>query len=304
MNSIIEKELNIENMIYEIRGKQVMLDSDLAKLYQCKNGTKTINLAVKRHINRFPKRFMFQLTMEEYQNLRFQVETTNNMSRTLPYVFTEQGVAMLATILRTSVAEEVSIQIMDAFVAMRKYISNNFIEQRYMYNQVMRNVEDIAENKKNIKLLQQSFEKLDSKKLINEIYFKGQIYDAYSKIKEIFKYTKKELIIIDNYADYTTLDIIKNIKCIVILIVKNNSKLSKLDIDKYNKQYHNLKIIYNDNYHDRYFIIDRNIIYHCGTSINHAGSKTFSINILEDKIVKDNLIKDIIKSCKLNNNEL
>ena len=107
-----------------------------------------------------------------------------------------------------------------------------------------------------------------------------------------------------NYADYTTLDIIKNIKCNVILIVKNNSKLSKLDIDKYNKQYHNLKIIYNDNYHDRYFIIDRNIIYHCGTSINHAGSKTFSINILEDKIVKDNLIKDIIKSCKLNNNEL
>ena len=308
MNNIIEKELNIENMIYEIRGKQVMLDSDLAKLYQCKNGTKTINLAVKRHINRFPERFMFQLKRDEFINLKFQIETSswNNYGgvRKLPYAFTEQGVAMLATILRTSVAEEVSIQIMDAFVAMRKYISNNFIEQRYMYNQVMRNVEDIAENKKNIKLLQQSFEKLDSKKLINEIYFKGQIYDAYSKIKEIFKYTKKELIIIDNYADHTTLDIIKNIKCIVILIVKNNSKLSKLDIDKYNKQYHNLKIIYNDNYHDRYFIIDRNIIYHCGTSINHAGSKTFSINILEDKIVKDNLIKDIIKSCKLNNNEL
>ena len=200
---------------------------------------------------------------------------------------------MLSAILKSEEAIETSIKIIDTFVAMRKYISNNFIEQRYMYNQVMRNVEDIAENKKNIKLLQQSFEKLDSKKLINEIYFKGQIYDAYSKIKEIFKYTKKELIIIDNYADHTTLDIIKNIKCIVILIVKNNSKLSKLDIDKYNKQYHNLKIIYNDNYHDRYFIIDRNIIYHCGTSINHAGSKTFSINILEDKIVKDNLIDNI-----------
>ena len=156
MNSIIEKELNIEDMIYEIRGKQVMLDSDLAKLYKCKNGTKTINLAVKRHINRFPKRFMFQLTMEEYQNLRFQVETTNNMSRTLPYVFTEQGVAMLATILRTSVAEEVSIQIMDAFVAMRKYISSNLIEQRYIYNKLFEYDENFKIVYKDIKLLQQT----------------------------------------------------------------------------------------------------------------------------------------------------
>ena len=156
MNSIIEKELNIEDMIYEIRGKQVILDSDLAKLYKCKNGTKTINLAVKRHINRFPKRFMFQLTMEEYQNLRFQVETTNNMSRTLPYVFTEQGVAMLATILRTSVAEEVSIQIMDAFVAMRKYISSNLIEQRYIYNKLFEYDENFKIVYKDIKLLQQT----------------------------------------------------------------------------------------------------------------------------------------------------
>ena len=302
-----DTEEKIENLIHVVRGEQVMLDSDLAFLYNIE--TKKFNQAVKRNKKRFPENFMFQLNEKEYTNLRSQIVTSSSKNnyggrRYLPYVFTEQGIAMLSAILKSEEAIETSIKIIDTFVAMRKYISNNFIEQRYMYNQVMRNVEDIAENKKNIKLLQQSFEKLDSKKLINEIYFKGQIYDAYSKIKEIFKYTKKELIIIDNYADYTTLDIIKNIKCIVILIVKNNSKLSKLDIDKYNKQYHNLKIIYNDNYHDRYFIIDRNIIYHCGTSINHAGSKTFSINILEDKIVKDNLIKDIIKSCKLNNNEL
>ena len=115
----------IEKLIYEIRGKQVMLDSDLAILYQCKNGTKTINLAVKRHINRFPERFMFQLSEDEYNNLRFQIETTNNMKRFLPYVFTEEGVAMLATILRTPIAEEVSVNIMDAFVAMRHYIGNN-----------------------------------------------------------------------------------------------------------------------------------------------------------------------------------
>ena len=110
MNELIVKEnIKVENLIYEIRGKQVMLDSDLAKLYHCANGTKTINQAVKRHIKRFPERFMFKLTEEEYNYLQSQVGTTNKMSRVLPYVFTEQGVAMLATVLRTEIAEEVSM---------------------------------------------------------------------------------------------------------------------------------------------------------------------------------------------------
>ena len=170
MNEVVTKEdIKIENMIYEIRGKQVMLDSDLARLYKCKNGTKTINLAVKRHINRFPERFMFQLTKDEYDYLRFQNETAkeNNMSRTLPYVFTEQGVAMLAAILRTPVAEEISIQIMDAFVAMRKYISTNLLEQKYINNMVL-------EHDFQIKLLKDSFQKIEEKKKVNEIYFNGQ----------------------------------------------------------------------------------------------------------------------------------
>ena len=143
MSKTIEKEIiNVENLIYEIRGKQVMLDYDLAKLYECANGTKTINLAVKRHINRFPERFMFRLTRDEYYKiLRFQSETLKlekgKYSKYLPYAFTEQGVAMLATILRTKVAEEVSIRIMDAFVAMEKYISSNLIEQNYINNLVL-----------------------------------------------------------------------------------------------------------------------------------------------------------------------
>ena len=123
-----QENVNIVNMIYEIRGKQVMLDSDLAKLYQCSNGTKTINQAVKRHINRFPERFMFQLKIDEVQNLWSQIGTANKKSRTLPYAFTEQGVAMLSAILRTNVAEEISIAIMDAFVLMRRYISSNLLE--------------------------------------------------------------------------------------------------------------------------------------------------------------------------------
>ena len=286
MNEIIEKE-NIENLIYEIRGKQVMLDSDLAKLYECTNGTKSINLAVKRHINRFPERFMFKLTEEEYNNLRFQLETTNNMSRTLPYAFTEQGVAMLATVLRTSVAEQVSIRIMDAFVKMRHYIGNS--EYRLL------NIETkIIEHDNNIKLLQESFNKFEEKKKINEIYFKGQIYDAYSKIYEIFKNASKELIIIDAYADKVVLDIIKRINTNVIIITKDNSILTKQDIEIYNKQYHNLKIIYDKSFHDRYFIIDNKEVYHCGTSINYAGSKIFSINMLTDKFVITSLLNAII----------
>ncbi len=128
MNEIIEK--NIENKIYEIRGVQVMLDSDLARIYKCKNGTKSINLAVKRHAIRFPDRFMFQLNDIEWNELRFQTETTNNMIRTNPYAFTEQGVAMLSAVLRTHVADEVSVKIMDAFVKMRHCI----IDKKILYS--------------------------------------------------------------------------------------------------------------------------------------------------------------------------
>lgn len=275
-------------MIYEVRGKQVMLDSDLARLYQCANGTKSINLAVKRHINRFPERYMFQLTEHELSILRFQVETANinNKSRTFPYVFTEQGVAMLATILKTSVAEEISIKIMDAFVAMRKYISANLLEQKYINNQVMKNTE-------NIKLLQESFSKLEEKRKVNEIYFNGQIFDAYSKIIDIMREAKKELIIIDSYADKTVLDMIKNLECKVILITKENALLKSLDIEKYSAQYNNLQVIYTNTFHDRYFLLDRKTVYHCGSSLNHAGSKTFSINILEDQLLKESLIANI-----------
>lgn len=178
MNEITVKEnKRIENLIFEVRGVQVMLDSDLARLYECSNGTKSINLAVKRHINRFPERFMFQLTREEVNNLRFQVETANvnSKSRSLPYVFTEQGVAMLATVLRTPVAEEISIKIMDAFVAMRKYISSNLLNQNYINSLVLENQKMILtdhnlviENKENIKALEETFKQFEEKKKVSD----------------------------------------------------------------------------------------------------------------------------------------
>ena len=297
MNEVIltEDNINIENMIYEVRGKQVMLDSDLAKLYKCVNGTKTINQAVNRHLDRFPEDFYFQLTSEEFANLKSQFGTSSMKNtyggiRKLPYVFTEQGIAMLATILRTNVASKVSIDIMRAFVAMRKYISSNLIEQKYINNLVLTHDNDI-------KLLQQSFQKFEEKRKINEIYFNGQIYDAYSKIVDIMKKAKEEIIIIDSYADKTVLDMISKLNTKAILITKENNKLSELDISKYNKQYHNLEIIYNNTFHDRYIILDSSTVYHLGTSINHAGSKTFSTNILTDEFIISSLLAKI-KSLK------
>ena len=289
MNDVIVKD-NIENLIYEVRGKQVMLDFDLARLYECTNGTKDVNKAVKRNIDRFPEDFYFQLTEEEYNDLRFQNGTTKrqNMSRTLPHVFTEQGVAMLASVLRTSFANQVSINIMRAFVAMKKYIGTN--EYR------LSNVETkILEHDKNIKLLQESFDKLSEKKKENEVFFNGQIYDAYSKILNIFKSAKKEIIIIDTYADNTILDIIKKLDIRVTIITKPNNLLTNQDIKKYNKQYHNLKVIFNDTFHDRYLIIDKKVLFFCGASINRIGYKTFGIVKINDEEMYVPILNNVYK---------
>ena len=278
-------EKDIENKIYEIRGVQVMLDSDLAELYQCTNGTKDINKAVKRNIERFPNNFMFQLTNEEFNNLRFQIGTSNIKGgrRYKPYVFTEHGVAMLSSVLHSKTAINISIKIINAFVKMRHYL----IENKDIYKSL---------NNINVKLLEHD-EKIN--KIFNRfepkenLYLKGQIYDAYSKIIDIFKLAKGELIIIDSYADKTLLDMISKFKVKVILITKDSERLSELDIEKYNCQYNNLKVIRNNTFHDRYFIIDKKEIYHSGSSINHAGNGTFSINKLEDDFVIKTLLNKI-----------
>lgn len=300
-------ELNIENMIYEIRGKQVMLDSDLAKLYQCKNGTKEINQAVKNNPDKFPERFSWKLTNKESDTLLVKIfdqkgklDTRGGKYRN-PRVFTEQGVAMLATILKTDVAVQTSIKIMDAFVSMRKYLSSSLLNAEIMAYQVINNSKDIFEiknsineNRVEIRLLQESFKKFEEKKVVNEIYFNGQIYDAYSKILDIFKESKKDIIVIDGYADKVFLDIARSVETNIILITFTKNSRFQSFFSKYSKQYSNLKVIYNNSFHDRYFILDQSTVYHCGTSINHAGSKTFSINKIEDKIVIDSLI-DCIK---------
>lgn len=279
MYEIIKNNSKIEDMIYEIRGKQVMLDSDLAKLYGCKNGTKTINLAAKRHINRFPERFMFQLNIEEYEKLRFQLETTNNMNRNLPYVFTEEGVAMLATILRTPLAEEVSIQIMDAFVSMRKYIVSE--------NNRLSNIETkIIEHDNKINEI---FDKFDQK-IDNHIFFEGQIYDAYSLLVDILKEVKEYVILIDNYIDKKILDVVSllNIK---VTIVTNN--YNKNDVEKYKEQYDNIEIIHSIKFHDRFIILDYRTLYHCGASFKDLGKKCFAISKIENNKILNELLEEI-----------
>ena len=275
MLEIKEKENeNIVNMIYEIRGQQVMLDSDLASLYEVE--TKRINEAVKRNKEKFPKRFAWQLTISEYENLKSQFATSslNNYGgrRKLPSVFTEQGVAMLATILKSPKATQVSIGIMDAFVYMRKYISYNLIEQKYINNQVMKNTEDI-------KLLQESFKEFDKNKKLNEIFFEGQIYDAYSLLIDILNTATENIVIIDNYAGKELLDILKDINKNITILSKN---INDILITKYNKQYHNINFITNDTFHDRFIIIDNKVLYHCGASFKDLGKKCFAINKIED----------------------
>lgn len=285
MNDLIIKDnIKIEELIYEVRGKQVMLDSDLAILYGCKNGTKSLNLAVKRHINKFPERFMFQLTENETKLLRFQNETTNNMSRTLPYVFTEQGVAMLATVLKTEVADEMSIKIMDAFVTMKNYINNNFIEQKYINNLVL----DLDER---VCLLEESFDKLSTKKDNNHIFYEGQIYDAYSLLIDILSKAKEEIIIIDNYAGKELFDITRNINVNIKIYTKNIDNISK---KKYEKEYSNIEIISTDIFHDRFIIIDNKELYNIGSSLKDIGKKCSSVNKIEDTVIISELI-DILK---------
>ena len=293
MNEMAEIK-DIESKIYNIRGVEVMLDSDLAKQYQCANGTKSINLAVKRNIERFPSDFYFQLNEEEYNQIcGFNLKLQNNKIRSLPYVFTEQGVAMLATVIRTDVAAKVSIDIMRAFVRMRHYIKYNdqLLPRKYLL------LEEKVDN--NTKRIDELFDKFNPKVITKDsIFFKNDIYDAYSVLLEIFSLAKVEIIIIDNYIGKTLLDDLRIINKKIIIISANiNNTLKR----KYSKQYNNVNFINNDSYHDRFIIIDRKRVFHCGASFKDLGKKCFAINEIENKIENDKLINDVIKNCSIDN---
>ena len=281
MNELVVKENEkIENLIYEIRGKQVMLDSDLARLYGVE--TKRINEAVKNNYDKFPERFSWVLNDKDVTNLRSKISTSSYGGRRYnPRVFTEQGVAMLATILKSKIATRVSIAIMDAFVLMRRYISTNLVEQKYINNQVLKNTEDI-------KILKETFDEFKPK--INSIFYEGQIYDAYSLLMDILNKANNSIIIIDNYAGKELLDILKDVNKPITIISKNINETIK---NKYLKQYNNITFINNDTFHDRFIIIDNNILFTCGASFKDLGKKCFCLSRIEDKEILNSLLKKI-----------
>lgn len=278
MNEIINID-KIENLIYSIRGVQVMLSSDVAKLYQVE--TKVLNQTIKRNIKRFPESFCFQLTNEEIDKLflRSQFVTLNKDNnlrgqhfKYLPYVLTEQGIMMLSGLLKSDIAVKVNIQIIDAFVKMRRYfaIENN----------------DILINHENRLLkLEQVFNNGDIQ--INKLFFSGQIYDAYSVLLDIFNTSKSEIIIIDNYVSKELLDILKSYNVKTIIVSKNiDEKL----IQKYNEQYSNIEVIFDNSFHDRFIIIDRKVLYHSGASFKDLGKKCFGIHTIDDKCIIEDFI--------------
>jgi len=284
MNQLVE--IKIENLIFEVRGVQVMLDSDLARMYGCKNGTKDINKAVNRNIDKFPSDFYFQLTEYEVENLRFQFGTTkiSGKNRILPHVFTEEGVAMLATVLRTENASKVSVDIMRTFVKMRHFISDN----KDIFKRITTIEYKLLEYDENFNKI---FNALEPKKQEKQkIFFNGEIYDAYSLIIELIKEANSRIIIIDNYIDKSILDMLiykkDNVK---VKIITNSHYLTKLDINKFNKQYPNLEIKYSKIFHDRFIIID-NTLYHLGASLKDLGKKCFAINKIEDMEYLDKIL--------------
>lgn len=288
-NLVIVHNKEIQSMIYTFRGRQVMLDSDLAMLYQVE--TKYLNRQRNRNAERFPEDFCFQLSKEEYEILRCQNVTSKNENgsggrRYLPYVFTEQGIAMLSSVLKSEVAAKASINIMRAFVEMRKFlISNN-----EMFARLDRvELKQLETDKK----LEEVFDYIATTKEVKQkIFFNGQIYDAFSLMVEIVEKAEKELILIDNYVDVNTLNILSKKKdgVNVLIVTSGNGNLTDKDVAKFNSQYPKLAVKISKDFHDRFFIIDRNEVYHIGASIKDAGKKSFGITKLEEQDLIDSLL--------------
>lgn len=275
-------QTHIEHKIITIRDVQVMLDSDLAVLYQTE--TKFINRAVKRNPNRFPEGFVFELTNEEYQNLKFQSGTsssTHGGRRTNPIAFTEQGVAMLSAVLQTDIAISVSIQIMKAFMLMRKFILQNATVFKRLDQLELKQLQTDQKIEKVFQALESGQPKPDK-----GIFFDGQIFDAYAFIADLIKTANEEIILIDNFIDETVLTFLSKRKDSVnaIIFTKNISKQLQLDLEKHNAQYKPITIKTFAQSHDRFLLIDRKTLYHIGASLKDLGKKWFAFSRMDSMV--------------------
>jgi len=291
--SELVKYEEIQSRIYAIRGVQVMLDNDLAEFYGVE--VKRLNEQVKRNIERFPEEFMFQLSAEEYNLLRTQNATLEKWdslrsqnatiegrrgqhSKYLPYAFTEQGVAMLSAVLRSETAVKMSIQIINTFVAMRRFIGSNALVFQRLDTLEIKQLETD-------KKMERVLNAIESKEVQPKqgIFFDGQIFDAYKFVSDIFRSAKESIVVIDNYLDDSVLAHLskrkKNVK--VLLITKNISASLALDVKKFNAQYLPIEIKEFNNSHDRFIIIDDKTVYHFGASLKDLGKKWFAFSKMD-----------------------
>ena len=290
-NQQLSVENKVESLIRVIRGQQVMLDRDLAELYGVE--TRRLNEQVKRNIERFPEDFMFQLTPNEFDNLKSQFATSSwGGVRKLPYAFTEQGVAMLSGVLKSPTAVEANIRIMRAFVSMRHFMVNNVA-----FFQRLETIEfnQLESNKVQTKILthqevqdhriDEIFRRLDEGmyKPKQGIFFDNQIYDAYSFVSKLVKSAKQRIILIDNYVDETVLTLLdkrgENVSATIY--TQQVSRQFHLDVDRHNSQYPPIEVDVFRRSHDRFLCID-DTVYHVGASIKDLGKKWFAFSKMED----------------------
>lgn len=297
-----QKEINtIKNKVYTIRNQKVMLDSDLAEIYGYQ--VKRLNEQVKRNINRFPEDFMFQLSEEEVNNLWSQIATTNisTMARTNPYVFTEQGIYMLATVLKGELAVQQSIFIMRAFKEMKDFlVENKHLLSSEEKKMLIRHDNEIKEINIKIDEINKNF--INDKETKAICILNGQKLEADIAYSRIFRKAKKTIFLIDDYVGEHTLELLKekNINVDVTLISKNIARkgITKILFDDFNEEYPTLRIKTNRNFHDRFIILDYKTDYEkifvLGSSMNDAGKKISVINSFEDKEILRTKIEEVL----------
>lgn len=267
----------IEDCIFAVRGMQVMIDEDLALLYGVE--VKRLNEQVKRNIKRFPDMFRFQLTKEEFANLKSQSATSSwGGRRKLPYVFTEQGVAMLSAVLHSEIAIKVSVQIMQAFVEMKKFITTN----AGVFQRLDRVEQKLLQTDENVAKI---FRAIEDKSIIPKqgIFFDGQIFDAYVFVADLIKSAKKSIVLIDNYVDESVLQLFTKRKASVnvTIFTKKITKILEQDLEKHNSQYSKIEIKRFSKAHDRFLIFDEKHLYHLGASLKDLGKKWFAFSKME-----------------------
>ena len=275
----------IQNKILVIRNQQVMIDRDIAELYGVE--TKRLNEQVKRNIERFPDEFCFQLNDSEFHNWKSQFATSNSDKmglRKKPYAFTEHGVTMLATVLKSETAVKASIQIVKAFVSMRKFLLNNA--------QIFQRLDSLEMHRiESDKRIDELFDRMDRYAIDDTqgIFFQGQIFDAYAKFESFIAQARQSIVLIDNYIDLSVFERFtkKNAGVQVTIYTNPQTTVTEQDVQRFNAQYPLLEVKHTTAMHDRFLIIDNQTLYHIGASLKDLGKRCFAFDVFDSSFIAD-----------------